>query len=823
MKTRWLLVASLALQGQLTGVVGAPVLSTLHSFGNASLSAANPLSELIAGSNGVFYGTTSSGGSAGQGTVFQVNPDGSGFRVLKSFGLTANDGASPVAGVIHGSDGNLYGTTSAGGSNGFGTVFRMGADGSNFSILRNFTNGDGAYPEGRLLQASDGMLYGTASGGGYNDYGVVFHMGTDGSGFQPLLLFDGANGANPEAGLIEASDGTLYGTTYSGGTSNAGTIFSLSKDGSTFSTIFSGFTNDPSAPSAGQTNGYGPLGRLIEGTNGALYGTTSAGGTNGTIFEINKDGTGYSVLRGSSLGNDGRFPVCELILASDGMLYGTTSDGGTNGGGTVFRIGQDGSNYVQVASLSVAQLPAACLLEASNGILYGTSQLGGDSGAGTIFSLQKDGSGFGVVFNFEASGGDGQSLYGRLAAASDGALYGTTRLGGAHGAGSVFSIARSGRGYRVVTSLNASNSGPTAPLSSLVEGPNGALYGDTQFGGIGNNGTIFSVNKNGSGFGVLYDASSSAREPRAGLLLGSDGALYGAMAVNSIFHLNTDGSGYTNLHLFSSATPGPGDNPMQALIEGSDHALYGTAFSGGASNNGSIFRCNKDGTGFTNLYSFRLPPDGANPMSPLLQASDGALYGLTYAGGSNNNAGTVFRINTNGTGYQILYCFEGTNGDGRLPSGALVEGTNGAIYGTTERGGASDEGTLFTLNKNGSDYAQLVSFGGAPGQNPRGGLTLGQDGALYGTTDQGGVMGFGTVFRYGTALEEISSLQFIDGYIDLACVGTPGTNYFIERTAQLGPSTSWSILSSTNAPASGQFDVLDQNPPATAAFYRMFR
>jgi uncharacterized repeat protein (TIGR03803 family) len=152
-------------------------LTLLHSFGFANASAANPAGELIAGSDGVLYGTTSSGGHANQGTVFRVNQDGSGFHLLWSFGGGTNDGARPFAALREGSDGALYGTTEEGGQFGFGTVFQLSKDGSQFAILKSFTgNDDGAFPEARLLQGSDGLLYGTASGGGTNDYGVIFRL-----------------------------------------------------------------------------------------------------------------------------------------------------------------------------------------------------------------------------------------------------------------------------------------------------------------------------------------------------------------------------------------------------------------------------------------------------------------------------------------------------------------------------------------------------------------------------------------------------------------------------------------------------------------------
>jgi uncharacterized repeat protein (TIGR03803 family) len=211
-------------------------------------------------------------------------------------------------------------------------------------------------------------------------------------------------------------------------------------------------------------------------------------------------------------------------------------------------------------------------------------------------------------------------------------------------------------------------------------------------------------------------------------------------------------------------------------------------------------------------------------MSPLLEATDGMLYGTTYGGGGTNNAGTVFRLNKDGTGFSVLLAFIGLGQDGRHPCGNLVEWANGSLYGTTERGGTNDQGVLFRLNKDGGGYEVLANFGGVLGAYPRGGLLRGPDGALYGTTDQGGEMGLGTVFRYGSPFGEITDLQLLDGIPTLTCLGLPGTNYVLEQTAQLGPLASWSAVYSTNAPPNGQFSVLDQSllPGAgQQAFYRL--
>ncbi len=259
--------------------------------------------------------------------MFTLNKDGSGFRVLHSFAGSGGDGQHPFAGLIEGSDGALYGTTVGGGSNGVGTAFTLNKDGSRYGVLHNFhTNGfDGANPFAGLVEGSDGALYGTTRDGGSNGVGTVFTLNRDGSRYGVLLSFrpDGFDGQNPSAGLVEGSDGALYGTTCNGGSNGVGTVFTLNRDGSCYGVLCS-FRPDGS-------DGQNPSAGLLEGSDGILYGTTYNGGSNGvgTVFKLNKDGRAYTaVLSFGGLGGDGANSSAGLVEGSDGALYGTTVGGG---------------------------------------------------------------------------------------------------------------------------------------------------------------------------------------------------------------------------------------------------------------------------------------------------------------------------------------------------------------------------------------------------------------------------------------------------------------------------------------------------------------
>jgi uncharacterized repeat protein (TIGR03803 family) len=365
--------------------------------------------------------------------VFKINRDGTEHTVLHDF---HNRGArNPYAALLEGSDGVLYGTTMSGGMfggggsliGGDGTVFKINRDGSGYSIIHNFNCSEGAHPKGRLVQGSDGALYGTTYFGGQFLKGTVFKINRDGSGYTVLHNFNFNDGAWPYAGLVEGSDSVLYGTTYSGGQFGYGTVFRINQDGSGHTVLHNFSGSDGARPYAG----------LVEASDEALYGTTHEGGqaNKGTVFKINRDGSGHTVLHNFS-GSDGAYPYAGLVEASDGVLYGTTA----SYPGTVFKINRDGSGHTVLHNFSGSDgaYPCGGLVEVSDGGLYGTTY-GWDPPFPIVFKIDKDGNGFTVVYSFLPHN-DGEYLYAGLIEASDGALYGTTCEGGQLRGGVIYRI-----------------------------------------------------------------------------------------------------------------------------------------------------------------------------------------------------------------------------------------------------------------------------------------------------------------------------------------------------------------------------------------------
>jgi len=372
----------------------AQVLTTLHSFDNTD--GAYPFAGLLQASDGNFYGTTYNGGANNEGAVFKITPSGT-LVWAYSFCSQQNctDGALPVGGLIQATDGNLYGTAGYGGANNRGTVFKITLSGT-LTTLYSFCNlescADGSQPYAALLQATDGNFYGTTEFGGRHSYGEIFVITPSGT-LTTLYSFcpqSGCpDGARPSASLVRATDGNFYGTTYEGGANGDGTVFKITPSGA-LTTLYS------FCSLSGCLDGQTPKAGLVQATNGNFYGTTFEGGANnnnGTVFEITPSGaltTLYSFCSRSGC-TDGQGPFAGLIQAIDGNLYGTTTAGG-KGGGTIFAITPSGTLttlyiFCQQVGCADGEGPEAKLIQSTNGNFYGTTFIGGTQGYGAVFSL----------------------------------------------------------------------------------------------------------------------------------------------------------------------------------------------------------------------------------------------------------------------------------------------------------------------------------------------------------------------------------------------------------------------------------------------------
>ncbi len=363
----------------------AQTFTTLYSFCSKSncSDGSTPFAGVVQGTDGNFYGTTSGGGTHLNGTVFKITPEGA-LTVLHSFDGT--DGNQPFAGLVQGSDGNFYGTTPSGGANYAGTVFQITPEGA-LTVLHSFDGMDGDEPTAALVQGADGNFYGTTMTGGANNDGTVFKITPEGA-LTVLYSFSGTDGNQPTATLVQGSDENFYGTTLEGGTSDncfvggCGTVFKITPEG--VLTVLHSFDS---------TDGSSPFAGLVQGIDGNFYGTTSAGGANlgGTVFKISSQGAITTLY--SFSGEDGDSPNAALVQATDGNFYGTTTYGGVHGAGTLFESTPQGAvttlySFCSQNVCSDGANPFAGLVQATDGTFFGTTIGGGnDLYGGTVFRL----------------------------------------------------------------------------------------------------------------------------------------------------------------------------------------------------------------------------------------------------------------------------------------------------------------------------------------------------------------------------------------------------------------------------------------------------
>ncbi len=761
----WMVAAAALLGG---GHARGLTFNTLHVFQPEP--PANPIG-LIQGSDGNFYGISASGGINNCGTVFKITASGS-LITLYSFPGNVN----PPNGLVQGSDGNLYGTTMGGEDNGYlGTVFRITLSGY-FTTLYSFTGGnDGGNPQGGLVQGKDSNIYGTTystifritSSGSLTtlySFSAVSNSGTN------------ADGVSPN-GVIQGNDGNFYGTAKEGGANGCGTIFEITSSGS-LTTLYSfSALSAQSIPGGSGTNTDGayPAG-LVQGSDGNFYGTTLTGGSSaaGTVFKITAAGS-FTTLSNLTSNADGVF-VNGFTRGGDGNFYGTMQRGGSYGDGTVFQMTLSGSintlySFGELSNGTNADgaTPTA-LIQGSDGNLYGTTENGGDimpgGMGGTVFKITTSGSL--TTLSYLSSNGDGASPNG-LVQGSDGNFYGTTEYGGVNimpggmgvgGFGTVFRMSPGGSLttlYLFGAVANDGNDGGGAqPTAGLVQGSDGNLYGTTSESS-GGCGTVFKITTSGS-LTTLYsfsalgylnaDGAPGINTDGAypgGLVQGGDGNFYGTTQLGgssgdgTLFQMTSIGS-LTSLYSFSALSNGTnadGATPA-ALIQGRDGNLYGTTQSGGVWHFGTVFQVKSSGS-LTTLHSFTGGNDGANPQGALIQGTDGNFYGTSSRGGSayyGGGSGTVFKITTSGS-LTTLHSFSvvsnsGTNADGAYPNG-LIQGNDGNFYGTAGGGGINGCGTIFEITSSGS-LTTLYSFTGYnDGMNPNN-LVQGSDGGFFGTT-----------------------------------------------------------------------------------------
>jgi uncharacterized repeat protein (TIGR03803 family) len=717
-------------------VKGSGTITTLASFNGSNGSV--PVAALALDSQGNLYGTASEGGGYNNGTVFKVVKGSGAITRLASF--KGSNGANPYAGVVLDGSGNLYGTAYNGGASGYGTVFELLKGSGTITTLASFGATSGANPAGALVMDGSGNLYGTTLTGGAPNTGTVFELAKGSATITTLATFNGANGADPSAGLLRDAGGNLYGTTYGGGSSGYGTVFEVAQGSGAVSTLASFNATKGNLPQAG----------LIVDANGNLYGTTSGGGAfnDGTVFEV-AAGTGTVTVLASFNGTDGAVPAGALVIDALGNLYGTTALGGTRGCGAVFELAAGSGTITTLASFYAAkgQYPQGSLVMDTAGNLYGTAFASGAADDGTVWELPQGATKITTLASF--NGADGQYPQAGLTADTHGNLYGTTTQGGAAGDGTVFKVAAGSGTVTTLASFNGTNG--ANPQGDLVVDSGGDVYGAAATGGAAGDGTVFEV---AAGSGTITTLASfngnNGCDPQGGVVMDGSGNLYGsavqggASGYGTVFELAQGSGTITGVASFNSTS---GGSPYAGLtIDGAGN-LYAAVPCGGGAGQGTVVE----------LPGAAVPPvdqwtgadsavdtnwsDGANwstgapptPYQTALFTNNATVQGFTAtvdAGFTNAIAGLVIDGSWGGT--ITVNSPLSVTGNLSLASGSF--GGSGAV----------------TIAGNGSQWTGGRIVVGTGGFSNTGTLTADTTGGNLVLTGAGTLTNTGTVYEAGT-------------------------------------------------------------------------
>jgi uncharacterized repeat protein (TIGR03803 family) len=525
---------------------------------------------------------------------------------------------------------------------------------------------------------------------------------------------------------------------------------------------------------------------------GELWGLSNAGGSYGfgAISKSNAEGTGFLVQKEFMSEVPGTRPgYTTLVKALDGKLYGMTSGGGPTGQGVIFSYDPSNGtyqmryNFYRYVQFEGAQ-PQGSLSLANNGKLYGMTTLGGNNNYGVIFEFDPVTDAYIPKIHFSGASNGGNPL-GDLFLAANGKLYGMTRIGGANNLGVLFEFDPSNGGYTKLVDFDGAAKGAN-PVNGLTQALNGKLYGVAGQGGVNNKGVLFSYDLTGSGFLKIRDFDDANGTTPTSLTVLPGGKIYGTTAGGGtyakgvLFEFDPTNNSYTKRYEFQNAQNGT--SPQGGLRLAPNGKLYGTTYNGGANGYsdypyagyGVVYEFDVNTLQYQKKMDFN-NTNGTYPRGSLTLANNNKFYGLAQTVVPNNTGnGVLFEFDpATGSNQKILDFYVATGGIN--PTGNLVQGTNGKLYGTTSGGGSYNQGVLFEYDRVTGTYTKRIDFdGAAKGANPYGGLHSGANGKLYGMTTNGGTIGQnggGVLFEYDVNTNTYTKLT------DFGAQGMPQAPY----------------------------------------------
>lgn len=664
-------------------------------------------SNLLETDTGIFYGLTSQNNTDPYGgDIFEYNLKTNTFSTIYTFKTL--EGKSSYSNLIKASNNKLYGLTFGGGTTNDGVIFEIDVKQKKYTQLASFSSAStGRNPKGDLVETTNGSLFGTTTAGGSNDLGTIFEFNINTGVLTKKYDFTGStNGSYPFGKLLKASNNLLYGCTGTGGAYNVGTLFEYNPNTNSLTTL-QHFNNSTIGGSSRQ---------LIQANNGKFYGMCSRGGTKskGTFYEYNLSNNTITKLLDMDgvIGEEGY----ALMQANDGFLYGTTARGGAKSYGVLFKYNISTATYTDLIDFNdtLGYLPFGGVIQSKNGKLYGTTWQGGAYNLGTIYELNTVTNQRTIKFNIGYAA-YGQRPVGGLVQLSKTQLLGVCSQGGKFNRGTLFELNLKTEKIKVLHDFELTTG--SNPFTSIMKASNGKIYGSTYNGGAYNNGVCFEYDTTTKTYRVVNDYQSIRTvykliELPNGVLAGcsNDG---GDSSSGTLFYLDPKTNQLDIKVHFNSAI---GNGPSAELLSAKNGKLYGSTSYGGGYDLGTLFEFDPTSNTIKKLLDFDYDVSGGDMNAGLIQASDDKLYGTTSTGGSHN-AGLIFSYDLATSKYDSLHNFEGgATGDG--PEGALLQAGNAKLYGNTQSGGNAYRGIVFEYDISTKKFFKRFEYQDTTGSQP---------------------------------------------------------------------------------------------------------
>ena len=686
--------------------------------------------------NHEIWGVAGYGGDTKGGVIFNTDDNGDNFNIKHNF-LIENVGTYPKGKMVEATNGNLYGVTYSGGDYDNGVLFEYNPNTNDYSVIFNFDKlVSGKGPAGIMYY--NGKLYGTTSFGGQDDLGTIFEFDLSTNTYRKIYAFSYVGGAPkyPQGDLLLADNGKLYGVTGYGGNYGDGTIYEY--DPTLDTLIFKDSFYD-------NVEGKQPSGYMLQAEDGYIYGLTAGGPQlNGRLFKYDiSTGTLSKVFELSAVyGRNGRM----LIDGGNGILYGLTSFTTSNGGGTIFKYDINSgfrTRLYEFADVAVTGSRPYYISLLNNGKIYGATSMDGSNNDGELFEydILLD-----TLIIIDYPNGYNESApSGYFTEASNGGIYGFTD-GIIYGEGAICEFNLISKSLVNNLYLNRSPNG-RIPVGGLAQADNGKLYGVTSEGGAYNYGALYEYDLSSNTITTKQDFNGNNGLYPIGNILIANNKIYGVTQYDStdwlgaIYEYDIVNETMIALHHFTNSTEGK--TPRGKLLLADNGKLYGTTYDGGANNLGILYEYDLQSGVFTKILDFE-SSIGSRPAGGLIQTPDGKIYGLTANGGTSNR-GVLFEFIPSTGAYTVKITFSHFE----YPFGRLTLASDGSLYACTKDGGDYNyHGGIFKYIPSTNEYIELHSFSGADGSEPIGTLIEATNGKLYGMTNSGGDFDFGVLYEY---------------------------------------------------------------------------